>query len=1223
MIRSVIIAALLFQRAVLAQPAPDWENEAVFRVNKEAPRAVSMPFPSREGALAGQRLESPWCLLLNGNDWRFHWVDHPDKRPVNFHHPSFDVSSWDTIKVPANVEIEGYGTPIYCNQPYPFLKDPPRVMGAPPDHFTTSRERNPVSSYRKSFILPEGWEDRKTHITFNGVSSAFYMWCNGRKVGYSQDSRTPAEFDLTPFIHPGRNVIAVEVYRYCDGSYLECQDFWRLSGIFRDVYLTSRPPTGLRDFTVEGTLDENGKGHLRISAEADDGENIRVSAELLGPDGSTLAAPVLTASPGQEATLEAGGLDILPWSAEIPNLYSLVLAVGPEEGAPTDFHHQRIGFKNSVLKDGQLLVNGEPILIKGVNRHDHDPDTAHYVTEESMRLDIEMMKSLNINTVRTSHYPNDPRFYELCDEYGLYVICEANIESHGMGYGPESLAKNPAWKAAHLDRVQNMVCALKNHPSIILWSLGNEAGSGQNFEFCADWVREEAPVKYPVIYERAREERYVDIYTPMYHSIDECEKSCREEERRPLAEQRPLILAEYSHAMGNSSGNLWDYWELIHRERLLQGGCIWDWADQGLRKTKTPAPLLKNHGEGDIRIRVHGELDEERGLTKGHILINDGAAVDFRNGLTVAAEVRPAGGNGGNNPIISKGDDGWALRINEDREIEFSIHDGARRSVTAKLPDDWEGNWHALVGTYDGEALRLILKAKVIASSRHEGAINTNDLPVGIAHNASHPDRIFDGDIRQVQLFNRAIELGQFGGLPLPPVVLHFDQFEQPGEDVEFFAYGGDFGDAPNDGNFCCNGLVTADRVLTPQSAEVHKVYQNITATFDPEGFVTVRNGNYFRSLENVTMDWQDVIDGVVFNSRKVSRLEAGPGETTRVSVPLAKAPSGERHLRLVFKLKKGTSWAEAGHVIAREQFRVGGAFVPRMKGPGLANTYAQQHGDLTVIHTGTVRAVFDDRSGQLVSLKRRNKEILASPLHLNFWRPPTDNDRGNRFMTRCRIWRKAGPEAIVTGRIVEKDGKSTSLSYDLSVPAGKTTARLVYTLHPDSGLEVQCRLTPQGKKLGDIPRLGMQCTLPAEYGLFSWYGNGPHESYVDRKAGTWVGKFQEKVGDLVFPYSEPQESGNRTGIRQMSLSTAAGRTLRLSALGEQLLEGGAYPCLMEDLEDRRHPCDIPKRDVITVNIDHRQSGVGGTNSWGARPLPQYQIRPTGTHAWSFRIDTD
>ena len=1214
--------AALFLGILPAFAAPDWENEAIFRQGKMDAHCVKMPFPTREGALTKQRMESPYCQLLNG-DWKFHWVDHPDKRPLDFFKTDFDDSAWKTIPVPSNVELQGYGTPIYTNQTYPFQKDPPRVMGDPPEFYTNFKERNPVSSYRRTFTLPADWKERQTTITFNGVSSAFYLWCNGQKVGYSQDSRTPAEFDLSKFLKEGENLIAVEVYRNSDGSYLECQDFWRLSGIFRDVYLTSLAPVDLADFTIRANIAADRSGTLSFDfLPTDSGINTEVKTELIDASGQSLYSGTTISKPNRLAQTNLPGLaTINHWTAETPYLYTLLIQVGEAGKEPTHYYSQKIGFKTSEIKDGLLQINGKPIMVKGVNRHDHDPDTGHYVTEASMRKDLALMKSLNINTVRTAHYPNDPRFYELCDEYGLYVICEANIESHGMGYKEESLAKDPKWTAAHLDRVTNMVHALKNHGSIIMWSMGNEAGDGVCFEECSKWLKNSAPVKYPVHYERAEKKPHVDLFTPMYATIAACEKYAREESKKPLAQQRPLIQCEYSHAMGNSSGNLWDYWQLFEKERLLQGGCIWDWVDQGLRATKSPPGKLKDTGHHQVK--VAGELDPKRGLTSGFVTITNSPQLTLKDKFTVVAYVRPGRSNWGDNPIVTKGDESWALKINRGRQLEFFIYDKSWQSVTAKLPDNWEGHWHQIAGTYDGKTIQLILNGKVLAQKDHVGSIKPTDLPIGIAHNAQYGNRAFDGEIKSVTFYNQAVNPGiGSDAWPKPVLDLDFTDFTAPEGTLEYFAYGGDFGDFPNDNNFCANGIVNSDRIPTPQAPEVFTCYQNlrlveVVNTHENETAFKLRNTSTFTSLSNYDAFAIVLLDGKPATEVKQPPLDLAPGAEgeVKINAPYPVDYPGEIHLTLELRLKNDTLWNQKGHTVARVQALIRNSFSPetiRLT----QNLKASEDRDLIIYDNGDRTFVINKKTGQLTSYSIDDRELLASPLHLNFWRPPVDNDRANKFGDRSGAWRNAGPNATVT-KITNPT--ENSVSFDLKIPVGGTTGNITYTIGDNGTLDIKVTVSPKGTQ-GQIPRLGMQCTVPAEYHTIKWFGNGPHETYVDRKAGAWVGQWSSSVDDLFFPYVEPQETGNLTDLRTLSLLNKDGQGFTATANDKDLLSGGTYPCLMSDLEGRRHPVDIPKRDVVTLNIDHKQVGLGGTNSWGARPLPQYEIPAKGTYSWSFSL---
>ncbi|MCD6338677.1 MAG: DUF4981 domain-containing protein [Verrucomicrobia bacterium] len=578
---------------------PPWEDPGVFAINKLPPHASFIRYASPTEALRHASAEipleerwkaSPFTLLLNGQ-WKFHWSSNVLVRPKDFYKPDFSDEDWALLPVPSCWQMRGYGYPIYVNMMWgdskcPWGKmDPPRIP----------HDRNPVGSYRRAFTLPKSWTGRRIVLHFDGVESAMYVWLNGDFVGYSEGSRTPAEFDVTDKVRPGENLLAVEVYRYSDGSYLEDQDKWRMSGIFRDVYLRSAEPVHVRDFFVHADLSEDCReGVLRIEAAvANEGKQPAVAAleaALYAPDGTCVlkearpasgAPKTATIPPGRasEIKLSARIPRVKPWSAEEPNLYHLVLTLkeGGSAGRLIEAIPCQIGFRRVEIRNSRLLLNGKPIYIKGVDRHEMDPDKGYAVDRDSMIRDIVLMKRHNINTVRTSHYPNKPEWYELCDLYGIYLIDEANIESHGVGYNPKrTLAAKPAWKAAHLERTRRMVERDKNHPSVIIWSLGNEAGDGPNFVATYTWIKERDSSR-PVQYERAGLASHTDIYCPMYPTPSRLERYAT---GNP---DRPLIMCEYAHAMGNSVGGLADYWQVIKRYPALQGGCIWDWVDQALR----------------------------------------------------------------------------------------------------------------------------------------------------------------------------------------------------------------------------------------------------------------------------------------------------------------------------------------------------------------------------------------------------------------------------------------------------------------------------------------------------------------------------------------------------------------------------------------------------------------------------------------------------------------
>ncbi len=559
----------------------DWENPAMIGRDKEPAHCTYIPYVDTETALKNTPSQSPYYLSLNGT-WKFNWVRNPSERPVNFYKDDYNASQWNDIAVPGNWELQGFGIPVYTNTDYLFPANPPHI----PHDF------NPVGSYRRDFTIPEGWDNSQVFLHFGGVKSAMYVWVNGKEVGYSQGSKTPAEFNITKYLRKGKNSLAVEVYRFSDGSYLEDQDYWKISGIERDVFLFSAPNVCIRDFSVLADLSENYKdGRLKVKVKVKNHLAAETGKYYLQMDLFNASdEPVFNSPPFKEVNLgESEEQEILfeqsienplKWTAETPHLYSLVFALKDDKGKTVEVVGSKTGFRKVEIKGSQLLVNGVPILIKGINRHEHEPETGRVVSEKYMIKDIQIMKRFNINAVRTSHYPNVPRWYELCDEYGLYVVDEANIESHGMGYNPDkTLGNNPEWKEAHLDRTISMVERDKNHPCIIIWSLGNEAGDGVNFGATYQWIKERDPSR-PVQYERAGTGPHTDIVCPMYRTVQHLEEYFK----KGLG-NRPLIMCEYAHAMGNSVGNLQDYWDFFDEHKELQGGFIWDWVDQGLLKT--------------------------------------------------------------------------------------------------------------------------------------------------------------------------------------------------------------------------------------------------------------------------------------------------------------------------------------------------------------------------------------------------------------------------------------------------------------------------------------------------------------------------------------------------------------------------------------------------------------------------------------------------------------
>ncbi len=601
---TLLFYMLIMSGLLLAQEQHDWENPQIINRNTEPAHATFTPFQSMDRAMDMDG--TSMRRSLNGK-WKFRWSKKPSERPKDFYQTAFDVSSWNEIVVPGNWQTQGYGVPIYPHNLYPFKKDQPNVMGNPPSYYTSVELRNPVGSYRTSFSIPEDWKNNRIFLHFGGVKSALYIWINGKKVGYSQGSMTPAEFDITPYLKNGKNSLSVEVYRWSDGSYLEDQDMWHLSGIYRDVYLQARPKLHIRDFFIRTDLDQDYQdAKLKVDMELSNKGNSRIknynlrtliydpSGEVVDLKEEKLQTAIdrvdanSTFQLSQEVLVESPKL----WSAENPYLYKVVFQLWDDEANLVEAVPWKFGFREVEIKDQQFYVNGREVKLKGVNRHEHHPRTGRFVDYNTMVHDIELMKQANINMVRSGHYPFRSGFYKLCDEYGLYVVDEANQESDA--YGGEVLGDNPDWEEAYVDRGISMVERDKNHPSVIIWSLGNEGARGSNLSAMREAMEAIDPTR---VYFYHADHSVSDMYDVNYPAPQELLEALKQ------YEDKPLFMREYAHAMGNSVGNLKEFWDIIYSQPRLWGGAIWDWVDQGLIKQHEGSMMHYTDNPGDLCLK--------------------------------------------------------------------------------------------------------------------------------------------------------------------------------------------------------------------------------------------------------------------------------------------------------------------------------------------------------------------------------------------------------------------------------------------------------------------------------------------------------------------------------------------------------------------------------------------------------------------------------------------
>lgn len=1022
----------------------EYENPLVNSINRLPARATAISYPNMQEAKKGDRKASSRIKMLNGL-WDFYFSPTAIEVPDDFLAPTFDSKNWSKIPVPSNWEMHGYGTAVYTNKIFPFVPVHPPFI---PDN------DNPTGCYRHTFTIPEQWDDMQIALQLGGVSSACYVYLNGQFVGYSEDSFLPAEFDITPYITSGDNLLAVKVHKYSDGSYFENQDHWRLGGIQRDVFITASPKIQLYDFFVQTELDNHyTDAILKIRPEIkvyDDAsyQLCTLYVHLFAPDEKAVFdEPIQFNIAGQvdEQYPPLGNVKFdlisanikkpLKWSDETPNLYTLVFELKNELGEVLEFRSAKIGFRSIEIVNSELLVNGKPVLLFGVNRHDHHQRNGKVVSDEDMRRDVVMMKQFNINAVRTAHYPNDARFYELCDEMGIYVIDEANNETHTLG---SKLANDPVWASAHIERVSRMVLRDKNHPSIIFWSLGNESGYGPNTAATAQWVKAYDPTRF-IHYEGAQlrhgydgfavsEPDWVDMRSRMYTTIEEMLEMAAQE-----YDKRPILWCEYAHSMGNSTGNLYKFRDVMRGNQRIFGGFIWDWMDQALIK---------------------------------------------------------------------------------------------------KAPDG-----------------------------------------------------------------------------------------------KEFWAYGGDFGDTLiNDNNFCINGIISANQTPKAATREVKKVFQpvEISAVDLQQGILNVTNHHFFLNLDHYIVEWEITEEGINIESGEMENFNVSAGNHAELTIPFSKPevqPGKSYHLNIYFKLKFDEKWASKGHMVAWEQFLLPIGI------PALKNSLFTKAGKLKLetdatyinVYGETFRITFSKKNGLLTAFQKDGRELLLAPLKPNFWRPLTDNDfSGAKVQEFQHAWKTAADSIQVQNfDVYEKNDGGFLIMADLWLVNIQSVFQLQYTVMPDGLLEIQASIDPAGH-LPEMPRFGMQTKIPASFDMLTWFGKGPHETYVDREHGAMVGQYTISVKNDFFHYVRPQESNNHTGTKWLMLQNENAMALHVKSLSE--MSFSAWPYSMEMIDEAAHTNQLIEGDIM-LNVDDRQMGVGGDNSWNelSKPHPEFRIFPQ-KYQYSFRL---
>ncbi|MEH0447497.1 glycoside hydrolase family 2 TIM barrel-domain containing protein [Streptomyces sp. B21-102] len=1232
-----------------ADGAPEWNGRIdVFRLGAEAPHTTLMPYADLTQALAADRTRSPYRLSLDGV-WKFAHAERPDDRDADFHRTDLDDRGWDTLPVPSAWQLHGYDRPIYINITYPWWG--PNGLGEEAQPPAAPTRYNPVGQYRRTFTVPRGWSGRRTFLHFEGVKSAHYVWINGALVGYHEDSYDPAEYDITAHLKEGVNQIAVEVYRYSDGDWLEDQDMIRLSGIFRSVYLYSTPAVHLRDFRLDTPLsDDYRAAELSVTASVRDygGEGAgryAVETQLYDAKGHPVwPRPLVQAvalAAGEESTVQAAKPVPAPrlWSAEQPDLYTAVLRLRDPAGKVIETLSHRVGFREFALRDGLMRINGRPVSFRGTNRHEMHPRHGSALTRADMVEDIGIIKRLNINSVRTSHYPNNPQWLELADEYGLYLVDETNLETHGIrGQYPGNHAE---WTAACVARAQNMVHRDKNHASVVIWSLGNEAGGGTTFNAMHDWIRSYDTTRV-IQYEGDDRPGISDIRSEMYDSPSRVEARAKD-----TADTRPYVMIEYSHAMGNSSGNFKKYWDLVRRHDVLQGGWIWDFVDQALDWPTPARKLFTEAGPAALRgevIAPSGGFSRDKGVFGGTVFARD-AGLDLTGSLTLEAWATPHV-TGYHQPILAKGDTHYALK-QTDRTVEFFIYgSGQWAAVSWALPAGWTGAEHHVAGVFDAAAGTLTLYVDGVVRATRTTSVRpaVNTAPLSLATDVDNPTREFSGTVRRARVYARALSAAELASESRGPgddgVRFWFDAAtvgldEKRPRHRTFYAYGGDWGDNPNDGAFSGDGIVTADRGLTGKSAEVKRIYQAIGAApvtgarLAPGAALTLTNENLFTDLREYDGRWELVADGTVVQRGRLSRaqLDVAPLSSKEITVPFRlparPAAGAEYFLQLSFTTSRSTKWAKAGFEAARVQIAVDAGSPAVTPVPlGSVPALAHEDGAASVAVTGRgFSVVVDKKSGLISSYRAGGVRLLTSGPAPNFWRAPTDNDRGNGQHTRNQTWRDAGARRRVTGVSVRAlRDRAVEIKVAGTLPTTtESTYTTTYTVFGNGEIKVDNTLHPGAASLPYIPEVGTLLLLPGSLENLHYYGRGPEENHWDRNDATDVGLYSGTVTGQWTSYLRPQENGNRTDVRWVALTDDDGNGLLVC--GEPLLEVNASHFTPEDLSvGARHDYQLTPRKEVVLRLAHRQMGVGGDNSWGAHTHDEYKLFADRDYAYTYRL---
>lgn len=1223
----------------------------------------------------------------------------------NFYKTDYKATTndWKTnLQLPCSWTRQGFDFSIYTNVTMPWQSKYDSNVSAP----NAPANYNPVGLYRKTFKVTDDMKaaNGRVYLSFQGVESSYYVYVNGKEVGYSEDSYSPHSFDITDYLTTdgSDNLLAVEVHKFCDGTWMEDQDMYYDGGIFRDVYLYSAPLVHIQDYKVETDLDENYENatmKLNVTvanASKAAAEGYKVDVRLYDQDGKmfvndmTMDLDTVPAADGDtDGSVSTAGskLVLSPelWSAETPNLYTMVLSLyDSKTGTYMGSVSQQLGFReieftksevdtngNRITTDSEykpITINGKQLLLKGTNRHDTDPEYGKYVPHETQEEDIKLMKQYNLNALRTSHYSNDEYLYYLCDKYGIYVMGETNLESHALMDQGE---KQVNFKNLAMDRTVTAFNRLKNRTAIVMWSTGNEnyysssASYANGMFYDLIWYFKNNDSTRPIHSESSDGNNGTDMRSNMYPSVDTLYSRA--------AANMPYVLCEYDHAMGNAVGNLKEYWDAIRSSDNMLGGFIWDWVDQSrmLSLDNLPQSYVvtekKDGVVGSASISSVNENPDSGALTgksaNGYALFESDKYNEALSGsgksFTVEVICKPES-DGAEKVLIAKGDYQFALKTNSSKQLEFfAYYNNNWNSVTAKKPDNWVGNWHQVVATYDKGAIKIYCDGELVGSGNGNTTIASSSVALGVGCSADN-GRTFDGEISMGRVYSRALSLEEinaqnsttpaiteksddvllwadFSGLTVDESSKPYDYYADTdahanlySDEIKgsFYGYGGDSGESPNDNSFCVNGLVSPDRDVQPELYEVKYQYQSVWFTADDSRLlgetIDVYNENNFLNLNDFDVKWTLTEDGKEIGSGKLSAedtniagRESGSIKVPyRASMPEEKKAGAEYYLNLSVQLKEDTEWAKAGHEVAYEQFQIP-AEVTKVEPTINTNVTVDDSAEDVIKVSGTDFSFeVEKATGTLKNYVYKGETLLTSGPVPNYWRGILNNDNGNYDGNWKNVNKNVTASDIAVG--TNDAGQKTIRVTLASASQANLKQTMIYTVDGSGAVTVDATVDATGTSLGRYIRIGTVMELPEGYENVEWYGNGPVEAMWDREDFATVGRYSNTVSGMFYPYLDTQDTGTVTGVKWISVTNPSAKSA-MAIAATDTVEASALHFTVDDLDQAQHPYELTKLDSTILTVNYRSQGTGN-KSCGQDTLSAYLLPNNKAYTYEYTM---